>query len=62
MKREEPREAAGYREPAPVAKRKPLPRPARAPYVLVALVALALVPMGPGLFELAAPTPTSTVD
>ena len=56
--REHARDAAAYREPAPAAKprTKNMPPPARAPWVLVALVALALVPIGPLAYELIAPS------
>jgi hypothetical protein len=58
---EEARDASTYREPAPEAKprKKNLPLPARAPYVLVALVALALVPIGPLAYDLVAPSSTA---
>jgi hypothetical protein len=58
---EEARDAATYREPAPEAKprKKNLPSPARAPYVLVALVALAVVPIGPLAYELVVPSSTA---
>jgi hypothetical protein len=56
--RTDARESAGYREPAKP-KEKTIPRPLRAPFVLVAIVAVALMWIAPLLYERLAPVPTT---